>query len=114
MTSQPYKYFVVHYVPFVMQATRINLGVALLGSSYVGLRFLRSWSGVQKFDPEADLELLAGLEGEMRNLLSQPQEQALMELSEFSNLIQISPAQDIVTTDPDGMLERLASQYLSP
>lgn len=112
MQCQEYKYFLVQYVPFVTEQTRINIGVGLLGPGYVGVRFRPTWTKVLNFDPEADIEVLAAMEQELRSLLSESPETTVETLQTLSNGLHISPLVTVLSSDPETTLADLVTKNL--
>ena len=68
------EFFLLRYVPDAVKDEFVNLGVVLLetgegASVFTDVRFTRDWRRVRCLDPEVDIELLEGFEGELRRML---------------------------------------------
>src|SRR4029077_14480321 len=64
------RFFVLRYAPDAVKNEFINVGLVLLppGDS-AQVRFTRDWARVLCLDPEADMEMLQALEGDLREQL---------------------------------------------
>src|SRR6476661_6592600 len=89
------RFFILRYAPDAVKNEFINVGLVLLppaGGAQV--RFTRDWSRVLCLDPEADVEMLQGLEKDLRDQLREmngDQEVILRRIQDsFSNAIQPS------------------------
>ncbi len=80
------------------------------------MRFTTDWRRALCFDPEIDLEWLKALEADIRTEIQRsPDRQAFMRKLEesFSNLIELSPAQALLTEDIGKELKELQALYLA-
>lgn len=109
------EFFLLRYVPDAVKEEFVNIGVAAVevDGGFAEVRFSRDWSRVQCFDPQADLEVLQALEGEIRQGL-RGDRPALMKMVEesFSGLVQASGWRGCYTEDPAKEMELLARIYL--
>lgn len=112
------EFFLVRYVPDLSKGEFVNIGVALLdqGSGFADLRFTRDWRRVRCLDPDADIEVLQALEGELRNALRSAAELDQVFLFQklpdwASNALQLTPMQGVLTDSPAAEIGRLAEMY---
>jgi hypothetical protein len=113
-------FFVVRYVPDAVKDEFVNIGLVMVeaGASenkFAEVRFTRDWRRVRCLDPQADVEMLAALEREIRGQLANQHDRAalLRRLEDsFSNALQISPVKACVAEDPVREIEAMASIYL--
>ena len=125
------EFYLLRYVPDAVKDEFVNLGVVLLERGegdgvFTDVRFTRDWRRLRCLDPEADVELLESLEGEMRRMLQSRAAEAinyrgpmtrrewLLRLLEegLSNTLQITPAKAVLTESPEQELGELARTYL--
>jgi len=114
------EFFVLRYVPDAVKDEFVNIGVVMVepgtnGAGFADVRFTRDWRRVRCLDPQADVELLAALEREIRGQLGSTHDRAvLLKLLQdsFSNVIQLSPAKGCLAEDPTAEIEMMASMYL--
>ena len=115
------EFFLLRYVPDAVKDEFVNIGVVLVeaGGSLAGfadLRFTHDWSRVRCLDPAADVEMLAALEAELRQGLSESgtsRDLLLKRINDsFSNTLQLSPVKACLAESPREELGRLAEMYL--
>jgi len=114
------EFFLLRYVPDAVKDEFVNIGVVMVepggnGAGFADVRFTRDWRRVRCLDPQADVEMLAALEREIRGQLkaTQDREVLLRRLEDsFSNVIQLSPAKGCLADDPAAEIETVASIYL--
>src|SRR5438105_2314390 len=119
--KRQYEFFLLRYVPDAVKSEFVNIGVVLLGmeSDYAEVRLTRDWRRVRCLDPAADIELLEGLERDLRKQLSEGTDREVMirRLQEsFSNLVQVREKKEdatsiltaVVETDVDRNEEAVA------
>ena len=143
------EFHLLRYVPDAVKDEFVNLGVVLLetgedpalppkeggrtghpapnsGQLFTDVRFTRDWRRVRCLDPEVDVELLEGFEGELRRMLQSraaevinyrgpmSRREWLLRLLEegLSNTLQITPAKAVLTESPSVELGKLAQMYL--
>lgn len=119
------EFFLLRYVPDAVKDEFVNIGVVMVESGtngtkaadaqFAGVRFTRDWRRVRCLDPQADVEMLAALEREIRGQLAttHDREVLLRRLEDsFSNVIQLSPAKGCLAEDPVREIEAMASMYL--
>jgi hypothetical protein len=114
------EFFLLRYVPDAVKDEFVNIGLVLLqrngeGTEFAEVRFTRDWRRVKCLDPEADLEMLRAMEGQIREELGEPRQRgALLKRLEdsLSNTLQISVSKGCLTADPAQEIESLARMYL--
>jgi hypothetical protein len=114
------EFFLLRYVPDAVKDEFVNVGVVMVeaganGGEFADVRFTRDWRRVRCLDPQADVEMLAALEREIRGQLAttHDREVLLRRLEDsFSNVIQLSAAKGCLAEDPAAEMETLASIYL--
>lgn len=117
-----FEFFLLRYVPDAVKGEFVNIGLVMLesGANDLGLvpfadvRFARDWQRVRCLDPQADMEMMAALEREIRVELATPhgRDNLLHRLEDFSNAIQLSPMKGCLAEDPEREIEMMASMYL--
>lgn len=123
MANRPFEFFLLRYVPDVVKGEFVNIAVVLIeaGANEPGLepfadvRFARDWRRVRCLDPQADVEMLAAVEREIRVELATPhgRDDLLHRLEDsFSNVIQLSPRKGCFAENPEREIEIMASTYL--
>ncbi len=114
-------FFLLRYVPDAVKDEFVNIGVVLVEAGgapagFADLCFTHDWSRVRCLDPAADIEMLAALEAELRQGLSESSasKDALLKRinDSFSNTLQLSPLKPCLTESPGEELGRLAEMYL--
>jgi hypothetical protein len=120
---QPCEFQLIRYVPDTVRNEFVHVGVLLRefeagesGKPRLELRFTRDWRRVRCIDPEADIALLEGIEGELRNRLQSDPDGNLMRILEesFSNSVQMTePKGYLVESFPAGV-EALMRTYVDP
>jgi len=113
------EFFLLRYVPDAVKDEFVNIGVLLVepkenGAGYAEVRFTRDWQRVKCLDPAADLEMLEGLEDDLRARLKDVgRADFISKISEsFSNALRLSPAKACLTESPAQELGKLAEMYL--
>jgi|ERR1700728_815681 hypothetical protein len=113
------EFFLLRYVPDVVKDEFVNIGLVMVEAGAAGgfaeVRFTRDWRRVLCLDSQADVEMLAALEREIRGQLAttRDREVLLRRLEDsFSNVIQLSPAKGCLAEDPVRETEAMASMYL--
>jgi hypothetical protein len=113
------EFFLLRYVPDAVKDEFVNIGVVLVepganGAGFAEVRFTRDWQRVKCLDPAADLEMLEGLEDDLRGRLSEAGRGEFFRVinESFSNALQLSPAKACLTESPAEELGRLAEMYL--
>ena len=115
------EFFLLRYVPDAVKDEFVNIGVVMRevetdGAGFSAVKITEDWSRVRCLDPEADLEVLAGLGGQLQKELQETQgwEVLLRKVQDlFSNLVQTSPAKACLAEDPAEEMESLARLYLA-
>ncbi len=114
------EFFLLRYVPDAVKGEFVNIGLVMVeaganGAGFAEVRFTRDWRRVRCLDPQADVEMLAALEREIRGQLASGHDRhvLLRRLEDsFSNVIQLSPAKGCLAEDPVQEIEAMASMYL--
>lgn len=113
----PCKFFVLRYAPDAIKNEFINIGLVLLpptGGAQV--RFTHDWSRVRCLDPEADLDVLQALEGDLRDKLREmngDHDFILRRIQDsFSNALQASEFQACLAESAVAEADELARIYL--
>jgi hypothetical protein len=111
-------FFLIRYVPDLSKGEFVNVGVVLLDqdSGFADVRFTRDWRRVRCLDPDADVEVLEALEGELRTVLRSAAELDRVFLFQklpdwASNALQLTPMQGVLTDSPVAEIGRLAEMY---
>jgi len=114
------EFFLLRYVPDAVKNEFVNIGLVMVepganGSGFADVRFTRDWRRVRCLDPQADVDMLAALERDIRGQLATTREREVLlrRLEDsFSNVIQLSPAKGCLAEDPVAEIELMASIYL--
>ena len=114
------EFFLLRYVPDAVKNEFVNIGLVMVesganGAGFADVRFTRDWRRVQCLDPQADVDMLAALERDIRGQLATTREREVLlrRLEDsFSNVIQLSPAKGCLAEDPVAEIEMMASMYL--
>ena len=114
------EFFLLRYVPDAVKDEFVNIAVVMVepganGGGFAEVRFTRDWRRVRCLDPQADVEMLAALERDIRGQLGTTHDRdvLLRRLQDsFSNVIQLSPAKGCLAEDPVREIEAMASMYL--
>jgi len=112
------EFLLLRYVPDAVKDEFVNVGVLLYesGGGFADVRFTRDWKRVQCLDPEVDIEMLEGLEQEIKERMlegTSSQEWLLHRMEDtFSNAIQLTPAKAVLADSPQEEIGRLAEMYL--
>lgn len=111
------RFFVLRYAPDAVKNEFVNIGLVLLppaGGAQV--RFTRDWSRVRCLDPEADVEVLEAMEGDLREKLREmngDHDFILRRIQDsFSNALQTSEFQACLADSPTAEADELARLYL--
>jgi hypothetical protein len=120
VNRRQFEFFLLRYVPDAVKDEFVNVGVVIVeagrnGAGFADVRFTRDWRRVRCLDPQADVEMLAALERDVRGQLAttHDREVLLRRLEDsFSNVIQLSPAKGCLAEDPVREIETMASMYL--
>jgi len=112
------EFFLLRYAPDAVKDEFVNVGVVLVesGGHWADVRFTRDWKRVRCLDPDADVEMLEGLEREIRERLVEggdSREWLLKRMEDtFSNTIRLTAAKAVLADSPQEELGRLAEMYL--
>lgn len=114
------EFFLLRYVPDAVKNEFVNIGLVMVepganGDGFADVRFTRDWRRVRCLDPQADVDMLAALERDIRGQLATTREREVLlrRLEDsFSNVIQLSPAKGCLAEDPVAEIEMMASMYL--
>jgi hypothetical protein len=115
--KRQFESFLLKYVPNILRDESVNVGVVLIASdgSFADVRFTRDWSRVLCADGQADTEMLAALERDIRaRLQDAPDRAALMHMLEdsCSNVVQLSPIKAGLAEDAVRELEMQFQYYV--
>src|SRR5258708_23077741 len=115
--KQQCRFFLLRYVPDAVKNEFVNVGLVLLpDAGDAELRFTHDWSRVRCLDPQADLELLEGIESELRETLrdSGPERQTIVRKIQesFSNALQVSDLTACLAESAVAEADELARLYL--
>jgi hypothetical protein len=112
------EFFLLRYVPDAVKDEFVNVGVVLFesGGGWADVRFTKDWKRVRCLDPDADVEMLEGLEREIKERMlegASSQEWLLKRMEDtFSNAIRLTPSKAVLAESPQEELGRLAEMYL--
>jgi Protein of unknown function (DUF3037) len=113
----PCRFFVLRYSPDAVKNEFVNIGLVLVPpAGGAEVRFTHDWSRVRCLDPEADVEVLAALEADLREKLramNGDSETILRRIQDsFSNALQPSEFQGCLAESPAAEADELARLYL--
>ena len=117
------EFFLIRYVPDVVKGEFVNIGVLLREAEDSGgavVRFTRDWSRVRCIDPDADIELLEALEGEigarLRAGTEAPGIKPVTEMLEdtLANSVQMTGVKACLAESLPAELEQLMKMYVEP
>ena len=108
----------LRYVPDAVRNECVHIGVILReqGNPNLEVRFTRDWRRVRCLDPDADTELLEGMESELRRRLTEDPGGRLMRILEESlslNVQMTEPKAYLAESLPAG-IEELMRLYVEP
>jgi hypothetical protein len=112
------EFFLLRYVPDAVKDEFVNVGVVLFesGGGWADVRFTKDWKRVRCLDPEVDVEMLEGLEQEIKERMLEggsSQEWLLKRMEDtFSNAIRLTPTKAVLADSPQEEIGRLAEMYL--
>jgi hypothetical protein len=112
------EFLLLRYVPDAVKDEFVNVGVVLYesGGGWADVRFTRDWKRVRCLDPDADVEMLEGLEQEIKERMlegASSQEWLLKRMEDsFSNAIRLTPSKAVLADSPQEEIGRLAEMYL--
>lgn len=112
------EFFLLRYVPDAVKDEFVNVGVVLMehGGGYADVRFTHDWKRVRCLDPDADVEMLEGLEREIKERMLEgesSQEWLMKRMADtFSNAIRMTPGKAVLADSPQEEIGRLAEMYL--
>jgi len=119
----PCEFFLIRYVPDVVKGEFTNIGVLLREAGARDearsvVRFTRDWSRVRCIDPDADVALFEGLEGEIAERLKlgardiKPVVTVLEDT--LSNSLQMTEARGCLAESIPAELDQLMKMYVEP
>src|SRR6185503_11687736 len=116
-SRQQCSFFLLRYVPDAVKNEFVNIGLVLLPpGGDPELRFTHDWSRVRCLDVEADIEILGGLEADLRDQLhglNGDRESILRRIQDsFSNALQPSGIKACLAESPALEADELARLYL--
>ncbi len=125
--TNPYRFFLLRYVPDLVNGEFVNLGVVLLGGNDSAgvqqaggapvalLKFSTDWRRLKCLDPDIDVVMLEALERELESRLDDlTDREALLHTlhDKFSNTLQLSETKVSLGESPEREIELLAKMYL--
>lgn len=119
------EFYLLRYVPDPVRNEFVHVGVILragpmdVGKASAGrlaLRFTSDWRRVRCLDPDADTEMLEGLESELRRRFDEEPEGNLFHVLEdsFSNCVQMTRAKAYLAESLETGVEELMRLYVEP
>jgi hypothetical protein len=116
------EFALIRYVPDVVKGEFTNIGVVLReagAETPAQVRFTRDWSRVRCMDPEADVELLEALEGELAERLrveTKATAKPVLELMQdsLSNSLQLTEMRGTLAESLPAEMEQLLRMYVEP
>jgi hypothetical protein len=112
------EFLLVQYVPDPVRNEFVHVGVIVreMSGRVASVRFTSDWRRVRCLDPEADTELLEGLEGELRRRFQEEPGGNLMHVLEdsFSNSVQVTRAKACLVESVEAGVEELMQIYVEP
>lgn len=98
----------------------VNIGIVLIAqggdAEFADVRFTRDWKRVRCLDPEVDIEILEGIEREIKDRLVEggaTRDWLLHRMADtFSNAIQVTTPKAVLAVSPQEEIGRLAEMYL--
>ncbi len=112
------EFFLLRYVPDAVKGEFVNFGLVMIETPKAGfadVRFTRDWRRLQCLDPQADIEWLQALEGDLRQHVVDVRDCASVMRwlnDSFSNLVQLSESKGCLTDDPTKEIDVVARMYL--
>jgi hypothetical protein len=130
VARQECEFYLLQYVPDPVRNEFVHVGVILReagkgsevsrpggrSAGRVALKFTSDWRRVRCLDPEADTEMLEGLESELRRRFEQEPDGNLMHVLEdsFSNSVQVTRAKAYLAESMESGVEELMRMYVEP
>lgn len=120
---QPLAYRVVRYAPNLARDEWINCGVLMYSpqSNLLEARCVRDeseYARIRRLHPNADMDLLRGLESELTTRLAGLETDAAGQVEKLddtlSNLIQLGPQRAVLAENAAAELARLYDEYVAP
>jgi len=112
------EFLLLRYVPDAVRNEFVHIGVILReqGSSHAEVRFTRDWRRVRCLQPDADLDMLEAMEGELRLRLKSDSEGELGRILEesFSTNVQMTQPKAYLAESLPAGIEKLMSLYVEP
>lgn len=115
-----FEFFLLRYVPDAVREEFVNFGLIVIEKDardvgFEGARFAKGWERILCLDPQADVEMLGGLEREIRGQLSVLKDRSVLLKwlqDSASNLVQVSPSKVCSSMDPLQEIDLLETYYL--
>jgi hypothetical protein len=125
------EFFLLRYVPDPVRNEFVHVGVIVRDAAgtaekdavrvETAVRFTKDWRRVRCLDPDADTDMLEGLESELRRRFLEEQEEVsggrdLMHLlqTSFSNSVQVTRAKAYLAESIETGVEELMRMYVEP
>jgi hypothetical protein len=110
------EFFLLRYVPDPVRNEFVHVGVILreMNGPVASVKFTSDWRRVRCLDPEADTEMLEGLESELRRRFAEEPKGNLMHVLEdsFSNSVQVTRAKAYLAESVEAGVESLMQMYV--
>ncbi|MGC2475533.1 MAG: DUF3037 domain-containing protein [Candidatus Sulfotelmatobacter sp.] len=114
------EFFLLRYVPDAVKGEFVNFGLVMFelganGAGFADVRFTKDWRRVRCLDPQADTDVLAALEKDIRSQLMEVRDrEALIKRIQdsFSNLVQVSGVKGCLSENPAEEIDLVARLYL--
>lgn len=111
-----FEFFLLRYVPDAIKDEFVNIGLVLTDGESTQVRFTQDWRRVRCLDPAADIEMLQGLEIDLRRHLEKAgphRDRVLKILNEaLSNTLQLSAAKSCLAESVEQEADRLVQMYV--
>lgn len=122
MERRQFEFFLVRYVPNPVTAEFVNIGIILHelegSGGTAAIRITRNWNRVLCIDPEADTEMLEGLEEDINSQFAEGKENVKVLLSalqqQLSNILQITEPTVTLGANLAAETDRLMVMYVDP
>jgi len=91
------EFFLLRYMPDAVKNEFVNIGLVMVepganGAGFADVRFTRDWRRVRCLDPQADVDMLAALEREIRGQLATTREREVFAAAVGGFVFKCDPA----------------------
>ena len=122
---QPFEYYLLRYFPDPVREEFVHVGVILRESGgrapggtpvRTAVKFTSDWRRVRCMDPDADTEMLEGMESELRRRFAEEPAGNLFHVLEdsFSTSVRMSEGKGYLVESMDAGVEELMRMYVDP